>query len=314
MNAIASTPPIGGTLEFKPVMKITGKFTVPACQRGYRWGEEEVRQLVDDIAANKGQDYCLQPVVVKRIDEKNWELIDGQQRLTTLLLLVRALRETPPWTMEFETRPSSTDFIGHPCAARAGENIDSYHIFTARKTIVRRLRSLNSRDREAMREALKVRVKVIWYEAADAQSVELFTRLNSGRIQLADAELFKALLLSRLLAGDERETADATDHLRANEVAVQWDSIERDLRRRNLWAFLAADRTCATHISLLLEIVANVRARDAAGSFRVFHAVREKVEESSAGEVWAQVVSLYERALGWYADLEQFHKIGFLIA
>jgi Protein of unknown function DUF262 len=315
MKTIASTPLIGGTLEFKPVMKIRGKFMVPAYQRGYRWGEEEVSQLVEDIAANAEQDYCLQPVVVKALNDDNWELIDGQQRLTTLLLLVRALGETPPWTMEFETRPSSTDFIGDPCATRAGENIDFHHIFTAHKTIVRRLDSLNSRDREAMHEALKERVQVIWYEApADAQSVELFTRLNSGRIQLDDAELFKALLLARLLAGDERDTADATDHLRANEVAVQWDSIERDLRRRNLWAFLAANRTCATHISLLLEIVADVRARDAAGSFRVFHALREKVEKGTAGEVWARVVSLHERALGWYADLEQFHKIGFLIA
>ena len=108
------TPLIGGTLGFKPVMRITGKFTVPAYQRGYRWGKEEVGQLVDDIVANSEQNYCLQPVVVKRISDDNWELIDGQQRLTTLFLLVRALGETPPWTMDFMTRPGSTDFLGQP--------------------------------------------------------------------------------------------------------------------------------------------------------------------------------------------------------
>jgi hypothetical protein len=316
MKAIGPIPlpvDINGTLKLKPVMEINGKFTVQGYQRGYRWGEEEVLQLLDDITASQGRDYCLQPVVVKRISDDNWELIDGQQRLTTLFLLVRALGETPPWTMDYKTRPGSTDFLRQPSAAHADENIDFHHIFAAHETIIKRLDDPhNSLDREAMLEALKKRVQVIWYEAADLDPVALFTRLNSGRIQLDDAELFKALLLSRLLP--RAGCASDDEHLRVNEVAVHWDAIERDLRGRELWAFLAADRKCATHISLLLEIVSGVPVRDAAGSFRVFHALRKKVEKRTAHKVWAEVATLHERALGWYTKLEQFHRIGFLIA
>lgn len=68
---------------------IQGKFIIPSYQRGYRWGESEVTRLLDDIYANGEKNYCLQPVVVKRDEKERFELIDGQQRLTTLFILFR---------------------------------------------------------------------------------------------------------------------------------------------------------------------------------------------------------------------------------
>ena len=96
------------TLEPRLVMKgeagtpyVEGEFLVASYQRGYRWGREEVRQLLDDIRANAKAaeakrttpaDYYLQPIVVLRRDDGSWELVDGQQRLTTLFLAPRR-----PW-------------------------------------------------------------------------------------------------------------------------------------------------------------------------------------------------------------------------
>ena len=89
-------------LELKTVLEVKGNFWVPAYQRGYRWGREEVTQLLDDIweLKNTPSDermYCLQPLVVKKLDNAaqqtngeestntdRYELIDGQQRLNTL--------------------------------------------------------------------------------------------------------------------------------------------------------------------------------------------------------------------------------------
>ncbi len=54
----------GHDLRLQAVGDITGKFLVPAYQRGYRWGEEQVRLLLDDIWAiedKEDKDYCLQP-------------------------------------------------------------------------------------------------------------------------------------------------------------------------------------------------------------------------------------------------------------
>ena len=70
-------------LETKLVSDIKGTFYVPSYQRGYRWGEDEVNRLLDDVFQNGQKNYCLQPVVVRKKDD-TFELVDGQQRFTTL--------------------------------------------------------------------------------------------------------------------------------------------------------------------------------------------------------------------------------------
>ena len=89
--------------HLKQVGRITGHFIVPAYQRGYRWGEHEVKALLDDIYLDGKRDnnmnYCLQPVVVKRLERQSevncFELIDGQQRLTTVYLIYYYLSVRP---------------------------------------------------------------------------------------------------------------------------------------------------------------------------------------------------------------------------
>ena len=77
------------------------KFLIPSYQRGYRWSEIQVNALLNDVYDFYGSrtdaqaKYCLQPIVVTRAsDAKSWEVIDGQQRLTTLWLVLNYLNET----------------------------------------------------------------------------------------------------------------------------------------------------------------------------------------------------------------------------
>ena len=80
-------------LDIKLVGDIEGNFYVPSYQRGYRWGKTEVKRLLDDICSTEGKrNYCLQPVVVRKNGDK-YELIDGQQRLTTIYLICRLMIE-----------------------------------------------------------------------------------------------------------------------------------------------------------------------------------------------------------------------------
>ena len=90
-------------LETKLVGDIKGEFYIPSYQRGYRWGADEVTRMLDDIYANgmkknKGK-YCLQPIVVRKKDD-SFELVDGQQRLTTLYLIYRYMRNINPMFYE----------------------------------------------------------------------------------------------------------------------------------------------------------------------------------------------------------------------
>ena len=81
-------------------------FFIPSYQRGYRWGEVEIKRLLTDIInfdpQQDGEFYCLQPVVV-RFDKNNqyWRLIDGQQRLTTIYLILSTW-EKSPFTILYE--------------------------------------------------------------------------------------------------------------------------------------------------------------------------------------------------------------------
>lgn len=98
-------------LEPRAVGDVTGAFFVPGYQRGYRWGPDEVDRLLADIWESSGEPYYLQPVVVKQMADGRWELIDGQQRFTTLYLIFQYMRDQglqsagAGYSIEYETRP-----------------------------------------------------------------------------------------------------------------------------------------------------------------------------------------------------------------
>ena len=248
-------------LRLVAVGDITQNFLVPSYQRGYRWGADEVSALLDDIEAITGdKDYCLQPVVVKKRDDDQYELVDGQQRLTTLYLLLLFMQKEgfkksgPPFSLAYATRPQSAAFLQDLDPARAEENIDFFHLSGAFKCIQEWFKRRGNHAEVVANEMyvhLYRRVKVIWYEAEpEVDSTALFTRLNIGRIPLTNAELVKALLLAR-----SREGGAASR--RQIEIGMQWDVIERDLHDEGLWAFLTnrLPTDYPTRIELLFDLM-----------------------------------------------------------
>ncbi len=116
-------------------------FIIPSYQRGYRWGEREVQALLQDIwdfaqMQNQSDFYCLQPVVVKNNKEK-YRIIDGQQRLTTIFLIIKLLENKNFFNISYETRPNSTNFLQNiqDKTQKEVENIDFYHFHKAYEVI-----------------------------------------------------------------------------------------------------------------------------------------------------------------------------------
>jgi len=273
----------GALLELKLVGDIAGSFRVPRYQRGYRWGKLEVERLLNDIWGNGDKDYSLQPVVVKRDAEDEWELVDGQQRLTTLYLIFIYMQRAghknvgPQYSLTYDTRPKSKDYLQAPDPSLANDNIDFLHLHAAYTCIQAWFELMGPTPIKRQEVADDVfrylckRVRVIWYEAPKGlDSTTLFTRLNVGRIPLTDAELFKALLLSR-----SRGCADKTE--RTHEIAAQWDGIERDLQHPDVWAFVAdaSASDTPTRITLLLDTLAGGPRGRARPSFHTFDVSRE---------------------------------------
>jgi hypothetical protein len=308
----------GAQLELKLVGKIAGRFFVARYQRGFRWGENEVTRLLDDIWGNEEKPYSLQPVVVKRRGDDEWELVDGQQRMTTLYLIFLYMQRSglknmgPPFSITYETRPGSEEYLSELDAGRSATNIDFFHLHAAFECI-RSWFEQKGDERQVVADEfyryLFRFVRVIWYEAPhDLDSATLFTRLNVGRIPLTNAELVKALLLSLSRGGLGR--AD-----RPHEVAAQWDSIERDLRVPNVWNFVAgAVGDCPTHITLLLDTLAGGPRGRERPLFHTFETLHQRIADTSPEVVWNQVLDLHALVMGWHENRSLYHKVGYLVA
>lgn len=308
-------------LEHRLVSDVAGSFRVARYQRGYRWGEIEVKRLLDDIWDSNGKPYSLQPVVVKRDGDDAWELIDGQQRLTTLYLIFAYLQRSglknvgPQYAISYDTRPQSQAYLESLDPDQARGNIDFFHLHGAYACISTWFEQKGPTPIKRQKVAddifryLCESVRVIWYEAPPKlDATTLFTRLNVGRIPLTDAELFKALLLLRSRGG-----AGVTD--RAQEIAAQWDGIERDLQHPDLWAFVGdAAADSPTRITLLLDTLAGGPRGRARPSFHTFDVLRARMEQSAPEAVWNEVVQLHALVIGWYENRDQYHKVGYLVA
>ncbi|MBR1296627.1 DUF262 domain-containing protein [Bradyrhizobium sp. AUGA SZCCT0042] len=306
------------SLKLQKVGYIEGQFTVARYQRGYRWTAIEVKRLLDDIFENGGKQYVLQPVVVKDLGGDRWELIDGQQRLTTLYLIFSFMEReglqnaSPPFSVTYETRADCITYMEDLGADRHAENVDFFHLYTAYETIRHWFAAHKARRQHVANNFygyLFDHVVVIWYEAPpSADAVSLFTRLNVGRIPLTDAELFKAYLLSQSSHPEGRD--------RRKEYAVQWDLIERDLRDPDVWAFIAGTRAneMPTRISLLLDALANEAHGDDRSQFHTFETLQKQANEVGAEAVWNGVLELHSLVLEWFGNRKLYHQIGYLIA
>jgi hypothetical protein len=303
--------------------ELSGEFLIPSYQRGYRWSATEVVKLLDDIkndviAAPTARSYYLQPIVVTwRESECSWELIDGQQRLTTLYLIVKYFRDSNwlprakvNYSLTYETRENSRKYLETLDPALRHTNIDFHYIYSAYEAIERWFEDQPDSEGAAInvRKALAESVYLIWYEAPeDTDNNELFRRLNVGRIPLTDAELIKALVLSKI-------GADGSRSERQEQVAVQWDYFERELRDPDLWAFITGSNSeWPTHIDLLFRAMAGSTDGKEQHRYWVFEELRPRIEDSAA-EFWRDVVRMHGLITGWFHDRTLYHLIGFLIA
>lgn len=314
-------------LETKPVGNIKENFFLPSYQRGYRWRSNEVERLLDDIYSTE-TDYCLQPLVLKELEDKyKYELIDGQQRLTTIYLIYRFMNEedkskpAPGFSISYETREGSEKFLESMDEDDKNKYIDYWFFWNAYKTIEKwfsdkeRFPKDNKQIRiDKVYEHLEKNVKFIWYEVGDSEDPKgVFTRLNSGKIPLTNAELVKAMFLSRDL--NEKFIAE-----RAQEIALQWDMMEKELHSESMWYFLtnSVNDKYQTRIDLLLELTFP-ESNNTKEKYHTFFEIYEKLHgeepnQEKRGGAWRKIHNAFLELKSWYQDHELYHKIGYLIA
>ena len=234
-------------------------FFIPDYQRGYRWETSQVEQLLTDLwnyfFVNEKNDgfYCLQPIVAKecspetiekyKLDDlshlpdyeegaeksgpKNnvwYEIIDGQQRLTTIRILLQfhrafTFKKVDPYELRYATRPETNGIFSKIkiYAEDQKVEVDSGNIRTAD---VEYIKSAASCIMEWFKDDTKVAknkdnemnvffsnlyrlaedkksVQVIWYETKEKTDArDVFERLNNLKVPLSSSELIRAMFLS----------------------------------------------------------------------------------------------------------------------
>lgn len=304
-------------------------FFIPDYQRGFRWSPLQVKQLLDDIREftqrrnpQPEEFYCLQPLVIKvRHEEGDYEVVDGQQRLTTLLLILRHFNERLAdryrqtlFRLDYKTRPSLDTFLDNPNEELAKDNVDFFHLYRAVQTVEKWFAERDS-EVEVIKAALLNQTKVIWFQLADADNpVEAFTRLNVGKIPLTNDELIRALFLRR--SGPDEKVAKNLQ-LR---IAYEWDQLEKALQTGAFWYFLSNQPgKSENRIGFLFELVARteVPAPGVEGdAYSIFYTFSQnlKTPGTTPEDEWRKIKQMYLLLEEWFEDRALYHMVGFLVS
>lgn len=335
------------------------KFNIPAYQRGYRWEKQEVTELLDDLwafseANDSGDFYCLQPIVLmENKEDGSYDVLDGQQRLTTLYIILTYLEKagTPQslgladytiFSLDYTTRKDCESFLRQKEFINTGiddSNIDYFHICNAYTHIEKWFNIhpeaksditsiLLSKTRVDSKKRAKRNVRVIKYIVNEGTNpIDVFIRLNVGKISLTDAELTKALLLqSDKYSGTELKY----NRMKLHHLATEWDKIENALQQEDFWFFLnenSAEKP--THIEFIFDLIANKLQKKKRyfeekpkkySTFLIFSRYLDELMEvnelsriEAVEKIWNEVVEYFEYFEEWYNNRMLYHYIGFLI-
>lgn len=331
-------------IELKSVSELLGmKFFIPSYQRGYRWTDLQIENLLNDILEfSKGIDgdfYCLQPLVVKKrkkdllaeIKQANsiedvetllkgeWIVIDGQQRLTTIYLILKALENEYCPSLEYE-RESYIE-VCDSCDEIKKDNIEIYHLTSAKKCI-RKWIETNSKDSaNTLRNKILEQAKFIFYNVGDVseeQEHDIFNNLNSGRIALTNAELIKALFLNKVGKEDI-----AHREVEQRLLADEFGQIERTLRQDDFWYFLAGNtEKPSSCINLLFDLMLESSEQNGKyhtdEPFRTFFYFNDLINGNESEDsykkskkIWEDVRKVFHIMEGWFNDSVMYNLIGY---
>lgn len=361
---------MNGNLKLKSINEILDKsFFIPSYQRGYRWDNRQVEDLLEDILEfskrkernllEQKEFYCLQPIVVKYDEnKKHYRVIDGQQRLTTIFIILKYLEKVRKiiygsnqiYKIIYETRnqanENSWEFLQQINTINKIDkrNIDFYYMSKAYFTIKnffenKEINKANflgvilSNDIE-IKNGKNIdyanNIRVIWYEIKDENEINVFTRLNIGKIPLTNSELIKGMFLL-----DKSK-------VKTNEkiiLASQWDEIEYKLQNSSFFAFIneqSKEYKKPTKIEYIFDLIAsntklkveNLKKGNEKFSYYIFEKLLDspnnfkdefnietkEIEYDKRVEIlWDEVKTYFRIFEEFYEDTQYYHYVGYLV-
>lgn len=272
-------------------------FYIPSYQRGYRWKSRQVCQLIDDINAFTPTEstpfYFLQALAVAKDTENNRvNVVDGQQRLTTLKLILGE-----------ESGELPIDY-----AREANQALDKYFMNMAKDVIEEKLVKIGPERRTEFCKKIKECCKFLYYEVEKAKELSTFNDLNSGKIPAKDSELVKCVMLT--LGNDE--TSNVTK-ARADE----WDDIERMLNNNSFFSFITPRNTWKEDdgMTVLLRYAGLIptKTEQEEEVFPFLTRILDELKTKSRVTIWKMIYSAFYRLSEWYNDPLMYHAFGAVV-
>ncbi|MDY3958402.1 DUF262 domain-containing HNH endonuclease family protein [Romboutsia timonensis] len=188
-------------------------YLVPIYQRNYAWSETQIEQLIEDIESSIdgfNKNYFLGNLIVNQMDNNVYEVIDGQQRLTTLYLLEKYLGIVfAKEALRFEAREKSNrtlSYVSDSSNQELIEELSSPEILKGFKIVDNYFKNKNidkGRFTQKLKRVFLIRVQV-------PQNIDLnhyFEIMNTRGEQLELHEIAKAKLLEVLESDHDKDVA-----------------------------------------------------------------------------------------------------------
>lgn len=332
------------------------KFLIPEYQRGYKWSSQQVRQLLDDVLKfSKSRDeahfYCLQNVTLFSEDKKSpvLNVVDGQQRLTTVTILLSYLGEAfiAKEKFKYAVRETSDLFLQKiifnedniideivtalnfdSFLASKNEDLDYqdiYHMFTALRTIDSWFVENGLKDSESFKDVILEHVKLIVNHVQNVSEQELFMNLNAGKVHLDGSDLIRAILITRVVKQEieEFDSNNVQEVVQLNqrrtrigweidELATWWSNTEVSEYFKNFTSIVTGKKETIKFDQDQYHI--NLL-------YKIWCEINGKddiklywFEEREAIEIYQSILKLNRILQDWYKDRELYHYLGYLFA
>lgn len=351
-------------------------FSIPSYQRGYRWESSEIGikdndvKQVDDLLndltafananAHNSANYYLQPLMVKPKQAQGtyeWDVLDGQQRLTTLLLVLRCINEKlysnnplPLYSIRYENR-KQLDFskitynqmsanYEYPVPS---DNLDSYFVRKAKDRIERwyeeeiknnqslqdKLKELlfyPDKSRTGVSSPPSLRAKFIWYNVEPISGtvppltgnrlhdIEIFNRLNRGKISLTNSELIKALFLLCI----KNSPSSGSALMSPDTLVRKWDEMGKKFQNDEFWKMIAPkDTEYSNRMDLLFDFIRDCLGSEDCSSYRFYYSKMHPLlltpNIQQVEILWNEIKVFFDTLCKWHENVQMHNYIGFLV-
>ena len=308
-------------------------FVIPYYQRGYRWTSKNVKQLLYDLLlfandqSNVDSEYCLQPIVLQRIlpetyskilmeEESVIRVVDGQQRLTTIAIILRKLGIEVLWDIYYDTEKKRLSEILNDNGSLI--SINDYFRQEVSDAIDKWLSVHTPDDKEAIKKLFSSKDKKISFlkydidapkdNESDKEGHEAFRRLNDGKTPLTASELIRALYMVR---------SSGLSIQQQMEISKEWEMIENNLRDNQFWLMFNALglEDTPTRIDLLFALVLGVDLKETkANPRKVFEELEDDEKSYDLEKVWDEVLQTFWWMQSCYSDNELCNYLSWIRA